>query len=60
VVLERRAAEGQAVQAGEVLYVLSIERPTLQRGAQAEVERSLDERRRSLQDTLRLQQSLSR
>lgn len=59
VVLERRAAEGQAVQAGDVLYVLSIERPTLQRGAQAEVERSLDDRRRALQDTLRLQQSLS-
>jgi membrane fusion protein len=59
VVLERRAAEGQVVQAGDVLYVLSIERPTLQRGAQAEVERSLDDRRRALQDTLRLQQSLS-
>lgn len=59
VVVERRAAEGQAVQAGDVLYVLSIERPTLQLGAQAEVERSLDDRRRALQDTLRLQQSLS-
>ncbi len=59
VVLERRAAEGQSVRAGDVLYVLAIERPTLQRGAQAQVERSLDDRRRALQDTLRLQQSLS-
>ncbi len=54
-VLERRAAEGQTVRAGDVLFVLALERPTLQGAAQSQVQRSLDERQRSLQDSARQQ-----
>jgi membrane fusion protein len=57
-VLERRVGEGQAVHAGEVLFVLSLERPTLDSRAQAQVQRSLDERQRSLLDSARQQQLL--
>lgn len=59
VVTERRATEGQSVQAGDVLFVLALDRPTLQAGVQAQVERSLDERRRSLQETARVRQTLT-
>jgi len=58
-VLERRVSEGQAVQAGEVLFVLALERPLLSADAQAEVRRSLDGRRRSLADAARSQQALA-
>ena len=58
-VLERRVAEGQAVQAGDVLFVLAFERPLLSPAAQGEVRRSLDERRRSLADAARSQQALA-
>jgi membrane fusion protein len=58
-VVERRAAEGQAVHAGDVLFVLAVDRPLLAEGAQAEVRRSLDERRRSLADGARAQQALA-
>ena len=58
-VVERRVVEGQTVRAGDVLFVLSLERPLLAAGAQAQVRRSLDERRRSLADTARTQQLLS-
>lgn len=58
-VLERRVVEGQAVQAGDVLFVLGVARPLLAEQAQAQVRRSLDERRRSLVDTARNQQVLS-
>ena len=59
VVIDRRAIEGQAVKAGDLLFVLALERPTLETGVQAQVERSLDERRRSLQETARVRQSLA-
>ena len=58
-VVERRVAEGQAVLAGDVLFVLSLDRVLLADGAQAQVRRSLDERRRSLADTVRTQQILT-
>lgn len=57
-VLERRVAEGQSVQAGDVLFVLAQERLTLDAQAQALVQRSLDERERSLRDAWRQQQLL--
>jgi membrane fusion protein len=58
-VLERQVAEGQAVQAGDVMFVLAVDRPLLTGGAQALVRRSLDERRRSLAEASRTQQALS-
>lgn len=58
-VVERRAVEGQAVRAGDVLFVLSLERPLLAADAQAQVRRSLDDRRRSLAETARAQQALT-
>ena len=57
-VVERRVVEGQAVRAGDVLFVLSLERPLLAEQAQALVRRSLDDRRRSLADAVRTQQVL--
>ncbi len=58
-VLERRVGEGQAVRAGDVLFVLALERALLAGGAQAQVRRSLDERRRSLTEAARTQQALA-
>jgi membrane fusion protein len=58
-VLERRAAEGQTVRAGDVLFVISLERSMLDTGAQAQVQRSLDERERSLKDAARQQRELA-
>lgn len=58
-VVERRAIEGQAVRAGDVLFVLALERPLLEGAAQALVRRSLDERRSSLADAARAQQALA-
>ncbi len=58
-VVERRVVEGQGVKAGDVLFVLSLERPLLAAGAQDEVRRSLDDRRRSLAETARAQQALA-
>ena len=58
-VIERRVAEGQSVKAGEVLFVLALERPRLLADAQAEVRRSLSERQRSLQEAARQQDSLA-
>ena len=57
-VLERHIAEGQAVKAGDVLFVLALERPTLDVGTQAQVRQSLDERQRSLKDAALQQQLL--
>jgi membrane fusion protein len=57
-VLERRVQEGQAVRAGDVLFVLALERSTLDAGTQAQVQRSLDERARSLKDSADQQQRL--
>jgi membrane fusion protein len=58
-VVERHVAEGQGVRAGEVLFVLALERPALAADAQAQVRRSLDERRRSLADAALAQQALA-
>jgi membrane fusion protein len=58
-VVERRVTEGQAVQAGDVLFVLAMERPLLAGEAQAQVRRSLDDRRRSLGDAAKAQQELA-
>jgi membrane fusion protein len=58
-VLERLVTEGQAVRAGDVLFVLALERPLLAEGAQALVRRSLDERKRSLDDAARTQKALA-
>ncbi len=58
-VLERRVAEGQVVKAGDVLFVLALNRPLLSGDAQAQVLRSLDDRRRSLSDAARAQQALA-
>lgn len=58
-VLERRVGEGQAVRAGDVLFVLAVERPLLGGDARAQVRRSLDERRRHLADAAQAQRALA-
>jgi len=58
-VIERRVGEGEPVKAGQVLFVLALERPRLLGKAQAEVQRSLDQRQRSLQDAARQQDALA-
>lgn len=57
-VLQRHVHEGQAVAAGQVLFVLAQERAFLEDGAQAQVQRSLQARRRSLEESARQQQQL--
>jgi membrane fusion protein len=57
-VLERRVNEGQAVRGGEVMFVLALEKSSLDDSAQAQVRRSLDERERSLRDAASQQQRL--
>lgn len=57
-VLERRIVEGQSVREGDVLFVLALERPMLAAQAQADVLRSLEERRRSLTTAAQQQQNL--
>lgn len=52
-VLKSNVAEGRVVKAGDVLFVLALESSTLSADVQARVRRSLDERRRSLQDSQR-------
>ena len=59
-VLERRISEGQAVQAGELLFIVGVDRPLLEPVAQAQVQRSLTERRRSLEGAARQEQDLVR
>jgi membrane fusion protein len=59
-VLERHVVEGQSVRAGEVLFVLALERSLLAPQAEAEVQRSLQERRRSLQQAAAQEQALLR
>lgn len=58
-VLERRVSEGQAVRAGDVLFVLALERPLLTAGGEEQVRKSLDERGRSLAAAARQQQALA-
>jgi membrane fusion protein len=57
-VLERHAAEGQAVKAGDVLFVLALERPLLADDNRSRVQASLAERQRSLRDSARHQVAL--
>ncbi len=59
VVLQRQVHEGQVVQAGDVLFVLALERPLFGGDVQARIQRSLDERKRSLQTSARQQQALA-
>lgn len=58
-IAERHVTEGQAVKAGDTLFVVELERPTLADAAQAQVQRSLDERERSLRDAARQQRELA-
>ncbi len=58
-VLERHVSEGQSVQAGDLMFVLALESSTLSADVQARVARSLDERRRSLEDAARQQALLA-
>lgn len=58
-VLERRVSEGQSVRAGDVLFVLSLDRQTQAGAAQLRVQRSLDQRQSSLADSVRGQQRLA-
>ena len=58
-VLERHVQEGQAVRAGEVMFVLTLEGSTLSAEVQARVQRSLQERQRSLEDAARQQAVLA-
>jgi membrane fusion protein len=58
-VLERRVREGQSVAAGEVLFVLALDRSRLAAGAEGEVRRSLEQRQRSLSDAATQQHSLA-
>lgn len=57
-VLERMAEEGRSVKAGDVLFVLGVERTTLESGTRTQVERSLEQRQRSLEDAARQQAAL--
>ncbi len=52
-VVERRVTEGASVLAGDVLFVISVDRSTLNGDAQSAVQGSLDARQRSLQDASR-------
>lgn len=58
-VIERRVGEGQAVKAGDVLFVLALERPLLAADGEELVKKSLDERSRSLAAAARQQQGLA-
>ncbi len=58
VVLERRAVEGAQVRAGDVLFVLSLDRATLSGDTRAAVLASLAARTRSLEDSARRQAQL--
>lgn len=58
VVLERRVREGDTVRQGDVLVVLSLDRSSGEGETQAEVRRSLDERRRSLREAVDRQAAL--
>lgn len=58
-VLERRVSEGQSVKAGDVLFVLSLDRQTQAGATQLRVQRSLEQRQSSLADSVRGQQRLA-
>ena len=58
VVLERRVAEGASVRAGDVLFVLSLDRAAAAGDTQATVQRTLAEREQSLRAARVQQQAL--
>ena len=58
-VLERHVREGQPVHAGDVMFVLTLDGGTLSSDVQARVQRSLEERKRSLEDAARQQVQLA-
>jgi membrane fusion protein len=58
VVLERRVAEGATVRAGDVLFVLSLDRAAAGGDTQATVQRTLADRSKSLADAAAQQQAL--
>lgn len=58
-VLSRRVAEGDVVRAGDEMFVLAMQGSTLAADARQQVERSLLERRRSLEDAARNQDRLA-
>ena len=58
VVLERRVIEGAHVRAGDVLFVLSLDRAAASGDTQAAVQRTLAEREKSLRDAAVQQQAL--
>jgi membrane fusion protein len=57
-VLERHVSEGQSIRAGDLMFVLALESSTLADSVQARVQRSLEERQRSLQEAARQQAQL--
>lgn len=57
-VVERHASEGQAVRAGDVLFVLSLDRASLAGDTETAVKASLADRQRSLQEASRQQEQL--
>jgi membrane fusion protein len=59
-VIERHAGEGQAVRAGDVLFVVALERPLMAENSRERVQRSLDERQRSLRNAAQMQTALVR
>jgi membrane fusion protein len=58
--LERRVAEGQQVRQGDVLFVVAVDRATMQGDTQLAVQRSLGERERILHEALQQQAELAR
>jgi len=58
-VVESRVREGQTVAAGDLLFVLALDRARWAPEAQAQVARSLEDRRRSLQAAAQQQDSLA-
>lgn len=58
-VLERHVHEGQAVRAGELMFVLGVQSGTFAADVQQRVQHSLDERRRSLEEAARQQAQLA-
>lgn len=57
-VQERRVVEGQAVQAGDVMFVLSLDRQTRDGSAQQRIQRTLETRQHSLVESLKAHQWL--
>jgi membrane fusion protein len=57
-VVERHAVEGQSVRAGDVLFVLSVDRSTLSGDTESAIKESLESRQRSLRNAEQQQAQL--